>query len=331
MKFQHVVVCGIAGIVLAGGRLFAGDNNPTNVAATGPAVYVPDTSHQNDPLPDGVLAWDGLTKEVSVAADAGVVHFTFSFTNIATVQATALVTNITTITHITAVTNSIFSWFKKVSFVTNFSTATSITTNNVTKPIPVAILDVHPGCQCTTAKLPPMPWVIPAGTNGQFGLTVNLAGRTGTLFKTVNVKTDKGFKQLMLKIIILPPVMPTQSEADRARALEMAKADHQAVFHGDCAACHVKPGTGKYGKPLYDAVCAICHESKTRASIVPDLHDLKTPTNLEFWQTWTAHGKAGSLMPAFATSDGGPLSDIQVTSIAQYLAGSIPSQPANNK
>ena len=331
MKLRRVFVCGVAGIVLASGRLLAADSHSTNAAAATAAVYVPDTSHQNDPLRDGVLAWNGLTQETTVAADAGSAHFVFSFTNIATVHETALVTNVTTLTNITAVTNSSFIWFKKISFVTNFSTATSITTNNVTKPVPVAILDVHPSCGCTTAQLPPLPWIIAPGTNGQIGLTVNLAGKTGMQIKTVNVKTDKGFKRLDLKVTILPPVVPTQSAADRARALEMAKADRQAVFRGDCASCHVKPGAGKYGKPLYDAVCAICHESKTRASMVSDLHNIKTPTNVDFWQTWIAHGKADSLMPAFSTADGGPFSEIQIASIASYLNATIPSQPTVNK
>jgi hypothetical protein len=65
--------------------------------------------------------------------------------------------------------------------------------------------------------------------------------------------------------------------------------------------------------------------------MVPDLHQIKTPTNADFWQTWTAHGKAGSLMPAFATSDGGPLSDMQIASLAQFLAATIPSQTPVNK
>ena len=245
MKLRRVFVCGVAGIVLAGGRLLAADSNPTNAVAATAAVYVPDTSHQNDPLPDGVLAWNGLTKETTVAADAGSAHFIFSFTNIATVHETALVTNVTTITNITAVTNSSFFWFKKISFVTNFSTATSFTTNNVTKPVPVTILDVHPVLRLHHGTIAAVALDHSPGTNGQFGLTVNLAGRTGMQFKTVNVKTDKGFKQLILKINILPPVVPTQSDADRAHALEMAKADRQAVFRGDCATCHVKPGDGQ--------------------------------------------------------------------------------------
>ncbi len=61
-------------------------------------------------------------------------------------------------------------------------------------------------------------------------LTVDVAGKSGTLFKTAKVSTDKGSKDLILRITILPPVVRTMTDADRARGLEMAKADRQAVF-----------------------------------------------------------------------------------------------------
>ena len=190
----------------------------------------------------------------------------------------------------------------------------------------IVIISVHPSCGCTTAQLPPMPWIVEAGTNGQIGITVNLAGKTGTLFKTVNIVTDKGNLNLSVRITILPPVVPNMTEADRARALEAAKVDRQAVFKGDCAACHVKPGVGKYGKALYDVSCGICHEAEHRATMVPDLHAIKTPTNEDFWRTWILHGKPGSLMPAFSTAEGGPLNDVQIESLATYLNTAIPSQ-----
>ena len=114
--------------------------------------------------------------------------------------------------------------------------------------------------------------------------------------------------------------MPKMSEADRALNLQMAAADRQAVFKGECATCHVQRGEGKYGQALYEADCAICHEGEHRATMVPDLHALKTPTNFEFWRIWIAHGKPGSLMPAFSTIDGGPLSDMQIASLASYLS-----------
>ena len=281
MKLRHVFVCGIAGIVLAGGRLLAADSNPTNtVVATSP-VYVPDTSHASEPLATNTLVWDSLSKETNAIADAGNAHFVFSFTNVSAGN--------------------------------------------------VVILNVHTSCGCTTAQLPPLPWIIPAGTNGQIGAIVNFAGKSGTLVKSMTVTSDKGFQTLMLKITILPPVVPTLTAAERERNLIAAKADRQAVFRGDCATCHVKPGEGKYGKALYDTVCAICHEGKDRSTLVPDLHNIKTPTNVDFWQTWIAHGRAGSLMPAFSTADGGPLSDMQIATLVQYLAATFPSQLPENK
>lgn len=190
----------------------------------------------------------------------------------------------------------------------------------------VVIISVHPSCGCTTAQLPPLPWLVDAGTNGQIGITVNLAGKTGTIFKTVTVATDKGKLDLSVRITILPPVVPTMTDEDRARAMAAAKVDRQAVFKGDCAICHVKPGVGKYGQALYDVSCGICHDGEHRATMVPDLHAIKTPTNEDFWRTWIMHGKPGSLMPAFATAEGGPLNDVQISSLAAYLNAAIPSK-----
>lgn len=192
---------------------------------------------------------------------------------------------------------------------------------------PVVILTVRPSCGCTTTKLPHLPWTLAPGTNGQMEATVNLYHAVGTLFKTITVFTDKGSKMLLLKIHIKPFVMPKMSEAERLRNRKLATVDRQMVFRGKCATCHVQQGEGKYGEALYQADCAICHEGKYRATMVPDLHTLKIPTNFAFWRTWIAHGKPGTLMPAFSRVDGGPLSDMQISSLASYLAAAIPSKP----
>jgi mono/diheme cytochrome c family protein len=278
MKLSRSFFYAVATVAFMGIHLLSANAQPEQTSVTTPPVYVPDMSHASGPLPDGILIWDGTTKETTVAADAATADFAFTFTN--------------------------------------------ISTNNV------VILNVHPSCGCTTAKLPPLPWTLAPDTNGQIEATVNLAGKSGTLFKTLNLSTDKGSKMLLLKIIILPPVIPTLTESDRARGVMMAKMDRQAVFRGDCAVCHVKSGGGKYGKSLYDADCAICHEGEHRATMVPDLHALKTPTSDEFWRIWIAHGKPGSLMPAFSTTDGGPLNDMQIASLASYLNVTIPSHVA---
>jgi mono/diheme cytochrome c family protein len=189
----------------------------------------------------------------------------------------------------------------------------------------VVISNVHPGCGCTTAQFP-TPQTFTPGSNGQINVTINLHGKMGTIFKNLTVTTDKGIKTLNFRVNILPVPLPQLTDADRTNMLKTALADRQSVFKGDCAVCHVKQGAGKFGKSLYDADCGICHEGVHRASMVPDLQALKIPTNAEFWKTWIAHGKPGSLMPAFATSDGGPLSDFQVTQLATDLNGWIPSK-----
>jgi mono/diheme cytochrome c family protein len=128
-----------------------------------------------------------------------------------------------------------------------------------------------------------------------------------------------------LRINILPaPPAPAMTAEDRARFVAASKVDRQAVFKGDCAKCHAGPAQGKYGQQLFTAVCAVCHEADPRATMVPDLHNLKDPTSEEFWRAWITSGKAGTLMPAFATSQGGPLNDMQIASLAAYLNFAIP-------
>lgn len=202
--------------------------------------------------------------------------------------------------------------------------STSFAFTNVS-PGNVVILDVHPGCHCTSVRVPAMPWTIPPGSNAEFGVTVDLRGRqAGTFFKNVSVTTDKGMKYLNFRVVINPVQLPILSAADRAKNVQIATADRQAVFKGDCVFCHVKQGEAKYGKSLYDADCGICHDSPNRAAVVPDLRRLKSPTGVEFWRTWIAHGKPGTLMPAFAPADGGPLNDAQVRALANYLNNNFP-------
>lgn len=190
----------------------------------------------------------------------------------------------------------------------------------------VVIISVHPSCGCTTAELPPMPWMVEAGAHGQIPITVNIAGRPGSLSKTINVITEKGNMNLTVRVNILPAVTPAQTEAERALGMAAAKVDRQAVFKNDCVTCHVKPAQGKYGEELYKTACAICHEAEHRASMVADLHTIKTSTNEDFWRVWIMHGKPGSFMPAFSTAEGGPLNDVQIASLAAYLNAAFPSK-----
>ncbi len=324
----HWTFLGVAVLFFA--AVFSTAAQPAPVASA--PVYVPDYSHQNDPLPDGVIAWDALQKSVDATNGQDFARFIFYFTNVAAKIELGLATNITCITNFTTITNNGFwarMWGNQYSSVakTIYNTNVVTATNSIT-PLPVTILDVHPSCGCTTVELPPRPWLLPPGTNADINVNVNLAGKSGIVFKSVTFVTDKGRKDLTLQINIAaaPPVKP-MSEEERARGLAAAKLDRQAVFKGDCASCHVKPAEGKYGQQLFATACAICHEANPRATMVPDLHNLKDPTSEEFWRTWITSGKAGTLMPAFATSQGGPLNDLQIASLAAYLNAVIPPKP----
>ena len=185
-------------------------------------------------------------------------------------------------------------------------------------------------CHCTVAQLPSQPWKLEPKQVGQFSATMDLAGSPpgSSKFKTLTVGSDKGIKVLNVTSRILPDM---SSPADRTNNVKMATADRQAVFkNADCVECHVdtaknSAGHDKMGQELYAAVCGICHEAAHRATFVPDLHHLAEPTSAAFWRTWITSGKPGTLMPAFAKSEGGILSNEQIDSLVNYLSTSIPA------
>jgi mono/diheme cytochrome c family protein len=116
----------------------------------------------------------------------------------------------------------------------------------------------------------------------------------------------------------------SSAEADRIWGRELEATDHQAVFKKDCARCHLAPAFGKYGQSLYVTACGICHEAKHPATMVPDLHALKTEITPDYWKNWVTHGKAGTLMPGFSAKEGGPLDNSQIASLVDYLTKNFP-------
>lgn len=190
----------------------------------------------------------------------------------------------------------------------------------------IIISNVTTSCGCTVAQLPSQPWHLPPGTNGEIKATMNLAGKFGRVSKQVTVNSSVGTKALIVHVNVPPPqqVAAENLRGDRNANMELAKADRQAVFKGDCRSCHVDPGVGKVGKALYDADCGICHDSHIRAAMVPDLRAPKSPRDLDYWVNWITHGRVGSMMPAFGEKDGGPLSADQIKSLAAYLLENFP-------
>lgn len=201
-------------------------------------------------------------------------------------------------------------------------------------PVEAVVESVRTSCGCTVARVPPLPWTIPAGGLGEFSVALDVRGKHGVVHKSVFVNTSLGLKPLTVRVVLDAPPAGASGSADlRLQNMELALADRFAVFRGECAGCHAKPAEGKSGPALYLAVCAVCHDSANRASMVPDLKSLPHPTDREFWLRWITFGRHGSLMPAFAQPEGGPLTEPQVDSLADYLSRTIsargrPATPA---
>lgn len=188
---------------------------------------------------------------------------------------------------------------------------------------PVTVNGVRTSCGCTMAKVPPLPWQIEPGKNSELEVNVDVRGKMGMLSKVVSLVTSDGVKTLQVNVAIPEP-------DPRERNQLIAMTDRQAVFRNDCASCHSHPSIGKTGEQLYTAVCGICHESDHRASMVPDLNKLNKFTDPDYWRTWISKGKPGSLMPAFAKTEGGPLDEQQINSLVQYLDEKFRTGPRLN-
>jgi cytochrome c553 len=189
----------------------------------------------------------------------------------------------------------------------------------------IVITNIAASCGCMDPTLPSMPFTLGPGSNTVLSVDIDFFGKRGTLMKTVVIETPIGEKVLSVKLIL-----PEDEESERLRNQQLALADRQAVFKGDCARCHATPAKGKSGKELYTAVCGVCHDTVHRATMVPDLAKVKTPGDRGYWEQWIAHGKKATLMPAFAEKEGGPLTDPQISSLAEWLVERIPA-PAKAK
>jgi len=195
----------------------------------------------------------------------------------------------------------------------------------------IVIREVEPSCRCTVADLPAHPWILPPGGSGAVTARVELDGQEEeALIRTLTFLTSAGERVVTLEVSVTAPPRRADTpltEAERKAATVKAAADARAMFKGDCAACHADKARGLLGKELYEAACGICHDSPRRSGSVPDLHGLKLPADLASWKTLIACGKPHTMMPGFAATEGGPLTELQVTSLAAYLEKTMGHPP----
>jgi mono/diheme cytochrome c family protein len=186
----------------------------------------------------------------------------------------------------------------------------------------VVIKGAHTSCGCTVAELPATPWTLAAGASGDIKVVVDHGGKEGRVTKTVEIDSSAGLQTLLVTVNV-PPPDETQRECNR----QIAAANRQAVFRGECASCHAAPIGTKTGGELLLAACAICHVSAHRASIVPDLMTAREHRDAAFWRKWIGEGKEQTLMPAFARERGGPLTNEQIESLVEFCVRNLPTEP----
>ncbi len=187
----------------------------------------------------------------------------------------------------------------------------------------VVIDAVEPSCGCTIAEMPADPWRLAPGASGRLRLKIDLTGKTGELTKSVRIRSAAGEQTLTMKL-----TAPLMNAADRERNQQLAQADRQTVFRGDCARCHAAPAANTRGAELYQKACAICHDAPHRAAIVPDLGPATTRRDAAYWRGLIAEGRAQTLMPAFAQTRGGPLTEEQIASLVDFLVDNFQREPA---
>ncbi|GEM_PF-1194985 len=232
-----------------------------------------------DPAPASALTWDHQEQRQVVSEDEGPVLFSFRMTN--------------------------------------------------SLPEAITIEKINMSCGCTTVDTKSLPFSLEPGASENVQISMSVTGKFGTVTKSVLVQTSCGSSTLLVTSEVTPatdevfveglPNGAAMSSGSRGKNISLAKADRQAVFKGSCAECHAQSAKEQFGYNLYLGACAICHDAKRRASMVPDLRDADVPRDAAHWREHITDGIDDTLMPAFAQKKGGILSDKQIESLVKFL------------
>ena len=74
-----------------------------------------------------------------------------------------------------------------------------------TSPVQIAITNVAVACGCTAVDLPPLPWKLNPGETGRLPVTLEVAGKSGEITKSLQVRTERGMKTIFVKADVNPP------------------------------------------------------------------------------------------------------------------------------
>ncbi|MCS7154341.1 MAG: DUF1573 domain-containing protein [Bacteroidota bacterium] len=188
------------------------------------------------------------------------------------------------------------------------------------------IRDLRSSCGCTAVVLNKTEFA--PGEVGHLEVRLDTEGKLGFIQKTVSVFTNDPERYLSTlvveaEIIEHPPV---GGSAQPMRP--MGAGMHGSIFEGTCRTCHADPAEGRLGRELYAAVCQMCHgpagfddgKPHPGPKLVVELLRQRTDAQLRAMiARGTPDERKRLMMPGFARSEGGPLSELQIRSLVAYL------------
>lgn len=143
------------------------------------------------------------------------------------------------------------------------------------------------------------------GERGMIRLSVDIRGKLGTIYKTVQVHTND-------------PLTPQVTLAVRMVIKDLAHMktySSSEIFNGTCKGCHVLQGKGKQGFDLFVDDCMMCHAAGKIASAARDLQQ-KSEERIE---RAIREGVDKTSMPGWDSRHGGPLGEEEIRSLVDYL------------
>ena len=180
---------------------------------------------------------------------------------------------------------------------------------------PLKITGTRPQCGCTATVQDDT--LIPPGGSGSLEITFDPAGLSGSIRKSLAVRTNERSERRTL-LEIMATVIPVERKVEEGTHPPTAG---QSLLIGSCAGCHAAPAAGRTGADLYAAVCAMCHGDNATGGLAPSLREqdyLASRDDVEL-HGYITYGSANPKMPGFSALMGGPLSEPQIDSLVELL------------
>ncbi|MBL4775445.1 MAG: DUF1573 domain-containing protein [Mariprofundus sp.] len=164
------------------------------------------------------------------------------------------------------------------------------------------IVKVETSCGCSVAE-PEQRLLMPGGFT-RIKVVVDTFAKQGEAKKWVQLTDDLGnTSKAWLKL--------------QVQANPHLNTDDRGIFKGKCAACHFDTAKGKVkGPALYGAVCSMCHGVKAEGVSGPSL---RHHNDVAVLAELIANGTGTHHMPGFAIDQGGPLNNIQIKVLSEWL------------